>query len=292
MALFVALIVLIRDHRILQRYAYTLALIGLFLLLLPSVLPARFCEVNGARIWIRVAGFSIQPGEFAKILLTIFGAAYLVAKRDVLVAGRTSRACGIDLPRGRDFGPLLAAWLLCIGVLVRGHDLGTSLMFFGAVRRAALRRHRAGRLGDRRAAAVRRRRLPVLPAVRHGADPRRGLAAPVRAAHEATATSCSSRCSASAPAGVFGTGLGAGHPELVPLPATDFIITSFGEETGLFGLARCWCCTRCSSGAASPPGLACATRSASCWPPGCPSWWRCSCSSSSPASPGCCRRPA
>jgi cell division protein FtsW (lipid II flippase) len=36
--------------------------------------------------------------------------------------------------------------------------------------------------------------------------------------------------------GIFGTGLGAGHPELVPLPATDFIISSFGEETGLFGV--------------------------------------------------------
>ncbi len=69
--------------------------------MLPAVLPARFSEVNGARIWIRVGGFSLQPGEFAKILLTIFGAAYLVQKRDVLAAGRqadprasTSRAAG------------------------------------------------------------------------------------------------------------------------------------------------------------------------------------------------------
>src|SRR5262249_12916273 len=57
--LFVAIIVLVRGHRVLQRYSYTLALIGMFLLLLPTVLPARFSEVNGARIWIRVAGFSL-----------------------------------------------------------------------------------------------------------------------------------------------------------------------------------------------------------------------------------------
>ncbi|MCL2779941.1 MAG: FtsW/RodA/SpoVE family cell cycle protein, partial [Actinomycetia bacterium] len=36
--------------------------------------------------------------------------------------------------------------------------------------------------------------------------------------------------------GMFGTGLGSGHPELVPLPRSDFIISSFGEELGLFGL--------------------------------------------------------
>ena len=128
--LFIAILLIVRDHRVLARYAYTLALVGLFLLILPAVLPARFSEVNGARIWILVAGFSIQPAEFAKILLTIFAAAYLVAKRDVLsLAGR--RVLGIDLPRGRDFGPLLLAWLICIAVLIRGHDLGTSLLFFG-----------------------------------------------------------------------------------------------------------------------------------------------------------------
>jgi cell division protein FtsW (lipid II flippase) len=36
--------------------------------------------------------------------------------------------------------------------------------------------------------------------------------------------------------GIFGAGLGNGHPEFVPLPANDFIISSFGEETGLFGV--------------------------------------------------------
>ncbi|MCL2781069.1 MAG: FtsW/RodA/SpoVE family cell cycle protein, partial [Actinomycetia bacterium] len=123
--LFLAVLVLVRDHRALAQYAYTLALVGLFLLVLPAVLPASLSEVNGARIWIKLPGFSIQPGEFAKILLTVFAAAYLVAKRDVLsLAGR--RVLGLTLPRGRDFGPLLAAWAVCIGMLVRENDLGTS----------------------------------------------------------------------------------------------------------------------------------------------------------------------
>jgi cell division protein FtsW (lipid II flippase) len=233
--LFVALIVIVRDHRVLQRYAYTLALAGVFFLVLPAVLPARFSEVNGARIWIRVAGFSLQPGEFAKILLTIFGAAYLVQKRDVLaLAGR--RILGIDFPRGRDFGPLLFAWLICIGVLVRGHDLGTSLLFFGlfvVLLYVATERVSWVIVGVLLFAGGAYIAYQLFGTVQtrvsvwlHTFDPH----------YADTAYQLRQSLFGLGTGGIFGAGLGNGHPELVPLPATDFIISSFGEELGLFGL--------------------------------------------------------
>src|SRR5437763_11835941 len=127
---FVIVLAAVRDHRQLQRYTYTAGLVGLVLLALPALLPARFSTVHGARIWIRVGGFSLQPGEFAKLALMVFFAGYLVAKRDVLALASRHFA-GIDLPRGRDMGPVLAAWLASMGVLVLEKDLGTSLLFFG-----------------------------------------------------------------------------------------------------------------------------------------------------------------
>ncbi|MFI5734471.1 FtsW/RodA/SpoVE family cell cycle protein [Kribbella sp. NPDC051587] len=127
--LFVAVIIVIRDHRRLQAFTYTLGLVGLVLLILPLV-PGIGANINGASIWIRVAGMSFQPGEFAKVCLVIFFAGYLVVKRDVLtLAGR--RFLGLDLPRARDLGPILIAWLVSLGVLVFESDLGSSLLFFG-----------------------------------------------------------------------------------------------------------------------------------------------------------------
>jgi cell division protein FtsW (lipid II flippase) len=242
-ALFVAVLLLVRDHRVLQRYAYTLALLGLVLLLLPTVLPARFSEVNGARIWIRVAGFSFQPGEFAKIVLTIFGAAYLVAKREVLaLAGRRlgvrlgSRFVGIDLPRGRDFGPLLAAWLVCIGVLVRGHDLGTSLLFFGLfVVLLYVATERVGWV----VVGLLLFALGAYVSYKIFGTVQTRVAVwlhPFAKAQEANGYQLRQSLFGLGTGGIFGTGLGAGHPELVPLPATDYIVSSFGEETGLVGL--------------------------------------------------------
>ena len=102
--LFIAVLVLVRDHRSLSRYAYTLALVGLGLLAIPAVLPASLSEVNGAKIWIRLAGFSIQPGEFAKICLIVFFAAYLVDKRDVLALA-SRKVIGLELPRAATSGP-------------------------------------------------------------------------------------------------------------------------------------------------------------------------------------------
>jgi cell division protein FtsW (lipid II flippase) len=239
--LFIVLILVVRDHRVLQRYAYTLALIGVFFLMLPAVLPARFSEVNGARIWIRVAGFSLQPGEFAKILLTIFGAAYLVQKRDVLaLAGR--RILGIDFPRGRDFGPLLVVWLACIAVLVRGHDLGTSLLFFGlfivllyvATERVSwvivgvLLFVGGAYLAYQLFGTVQTRvDVWLHPFYTSPADVAAGLDPGYQLRQSLFGLGTG---------GIFGAGLGSGHPELVPLPATDYIISSFGEEIGLFGL--------------------------------------------------------
>ncbi len=87
-------------------------------------------NINGARIWIRFGGFSFQPGEIAKICLAIFFAGYLVVKRDALaLAGR--RFLGIDLPRGRDLGPIVLMWVISLGILVFEDDLGSSLLFFG-----------------------------------------------------------------------------------------------------------------------------------------------------------------
>jgi cell division protein FtsW (lipid II flippase) len=126
----VVLLAVVRDHRSLSRYAYTLGLIGIVLVLVPALLPARFSVVNGAKLWILIGGFSIQPGEFAKLALLAFFAYYLVRKREVLSLA-SKRILGIDFPRGRDLGPVLVVWLLSLMVLVFEKDLGTSLMYFG-----------------------------------------------------------------------------------------------------------------------------------------------------------------
>ncbi len=234
LVLFVAIMIIVRDHRVLARFGYTVALVGLFFLALPAVLPARYSEVYGARIWIKVAGFSIQPGEFAKIALTIFAASYLVTKRDVLaLAGR--KVLGLELPRGRDLGPVLLAWLISIGVLVRGHDLGTSLMFFGlfivllyvATERVSwvvigLVLFAGGTVVAYHLFTNLHTRVTVWL---HAFDYEQGIGYQLTQSLFGLGTG-----------GMFGTGLGGGSPESVPVVKTDFILSAFGEELGLFGL--------------------------------------------------------
>jgi cell division protein FtsW (lipid II flippase) len=123
------IIVLLRDHRVLSRYTYIAMAAGLALLLLPLV-PGIGKNINGSRIWVGVGAFRLQPGEFAKIALTIFFAGYLVTARDSLsLVGR--KILAMQLPRGRDLGPLLVVWGASLAVLVFEKDLGTSLLFFG-----------------------------------------------------------------------------------------------------------------------------------------------------------------
>lgn len=233
-ALFIVVVFLLRDHRVLQRYSYLCVVGALVFLLLPILFPA----VNGARIWLRVAGFSIQPGEFAKVLLAVFFAAYLADKRNALAyAGR--RVWRMQFPTGRVLGPIVAIWLLSVGVLVLERDLGTSLLFFGQF--VVLLYVATGRTGWIAVGLL----LAVLGAVAVGRlEPHVGgrIAdwlhpfATIEAGRGPNQLSQS--LFAFAAGGVLGTGLGLGHSILIGFAAkSDFILATAGEELGLAGLA-------------------------------------------------------
>ncbi len=80
MAIAIAVLLIVRNHRVLARYRYVAMLIGIVLLLLP-MLPGIGQTINGARLWVDLGFFSFQPGEIAKIALAVFFAGYLVTAR-------------------------------------------------------------------------------------------------------------------------------------------------------------------------------------------------------------------
>ena len=93
--LFVATLVLLRDHRVLQRFTYTSGLAAIVLLLL-LMLPGIGRTINGARIWIPRA-VQLPARRDAWVLIVIAFAGYLVLHRDALaLAGR--RVLFVDLP--------------------------------------------------------------------------------------------------------------------------------------------------------------------------------------------------
>ncbi|WP_129841434.1 FtsW/RodA/SpoVE family cell cycle protein [Streptomyces sp. RFCAC02] len=129
-ALFILVLLFLKDHRILQRYTYISMVVALVLLVMPLV-PGLGKNVNGARIWVSLPGVgSLQPAEFAKIIIVVFFSGYLMVKRDALALA-SRRFMGLYLPRGRDLGPILVVWAISLMILVLETDLGTSLLFFG-----------------------------------------------------------------------------------------------------------------------------------------------------------------
>ncbi|NDA50562.1 MAG: FtsW/RodA/SpoVE family cell cycle protein, partial [Actinobacteria bacterium] len=212
---------------------YTSGLIGLVLLVLPLV-PAIGTTVNGATLWIRVGDLSFQPAEAAKILLTIFFAGYLVAKRDSLAVVRT-KFLGIELPRLKDLGPLVIAWLVSLAVLVFERDLGTSLLFFGlfvAMLYIATQRRSWIILGAllffAGAALAYYNFAHVRSRVTVWLDP--------WAYADTGGYQIVQAIFGLANGGVLGAGLGQGFPNLVPFAKTDFIVAALGEEIGITGL--------------------------------------------------------
>ncbi|MGE4566043.1 MAG: FtsW/RodA/SpoVE family cell cycle protein, partial [Acidimicrobiales bacterium] len=125
---FVATLIIVRRPRDLAAHRYTFGLIGIGLLMLP-MLPVVGREINGARIWASIGPINLQPGEFARLALAIFLAAYLVENRELLQVG--SRRIGrFEIPDGRHLAPVLAAWGVSLLVLVAEKDLGSSLLYY------------------------------------------------------------------------------------------------------------------------------------------------------------------
>jgi cell division protein FtsW (lipid II flippase) len=232
---FAAVVILLKDHRQLARYGYVCGLAGLIFLAIPGLLPKSLSEQNGAKIWIRLPGFSIQPAEFSKILLLIFFSAVLVAKRGLFTsAGK--HVLGMDLPRPRDLAPMLGAWIISIAVMVFEKDLGTSLLLYASflvVVYLATQRFSWVVLGLALFALGSMVAYysfgHVRVRVQTWLDP---FADPDGAGYQIVQSLFSF-----ATGGVFGTGLGNGQPDTVPAAATDFITAAFGEELGLVGLA-------------------------------------------------------
>ncbi|MGW2106172.1 FtsW/RodA/SpoVE family cell cycle protein [Streptomyces sp. NPDC001948] len=231
-AFFVAVLVILKDHRILQRYTYISMAVALVLLILPMFFPA----VNGAKIWISLGPFTIQPGEFAKILIAVFFSGYLMVKRDALALA-SRRFMGMYLPRGRDLGPIITIWALSILILVFETDLGTSLLFFGlfvvmlyvATERTSwiifgLLMSAVGAVG------VASFEPHVQQRVNAWLDP---FAKATMEQSDQIAQSLMSFGSG----GTLGTGLGQGHSDLIMFAANaDFILSTVAEELGLAGM--------------------------------------------------------
>ncbi len=232
---FSVVVIFVRDHRMLSRYGYLCGLTGLILLAIPALLPRSMSEQNGAKIWIQLPGFSIQPAEFSKILLLIFFAAVLVSKRSLFTsAGK--HVLGMDLPRPRDLAPLLAAWIASIGVMIFEKDLGTSLLLYASflvMVYIATERFSWVVLGLALFAAGSVAAYYIFDHVRIRVqtwnDP---FADPDGAGYQMVQSLFSF-----ATGGIFGTGLGNGQPGTVPAASTDFIVAAIGEELGLVGLA-------------------------------------------------------
>src|SRR6476661_3551757 len=171
---------------------------------------------------------------FAGTLVIAF-AGYLVLHREALaLAGR--RVVFVDLPRGRDLGPILAMWLVSLGILVFQHDLGSSLLFFGLfLIMLYVATERPGWLvvGGGLFLVGAFAAYQFIGHVAARVDVWLNPMYYYSDAHGAVSFQPVEAQFGMGWGGLIGRGFGGGSPERVPYANSDFIISSIGEELGL-----------------------------------------------------------
>lgn len=235
-AAFLVVLAFVRDMKLLARLRFPIGILGVLILLFTAAFGNT---INGARLWVNIGPIGFQPGEFAKILLVVFFAAYLVDIREALTVS-TRRVLGVPLPPLRYLAPLLIVWALSMALMVFMKDLGTSLLFFGAL--LALIYAATGRIlyvlvGLLLFVAGAGMLYLAFPHVQTRVDvwldpwnDARGKGYQIVQSLFALAAG-----------GLFGRGLGEGYLTLpsgqarIPYVETDFIFSAIGEELGLVG---------------------------------------------------------
>jgi cell division protein FtsW len=221
---FAMLAVMRLDYRFWRRFSVQLLGLTLLLLLLTLVLPASITTVNGARSWIRLGPFSMQPAEIAKLSLIVYFADWLSRRGDKLTnvtyglipfGVMLGVVCGMVMLE-KDLGTTVV--LVVIGGLIYFaaganllHILGAGVVSMGAfwamVNIASYRQERIAAWLD-----------PFAHYLGAGYQPVHALYA-------------------LGSGGLFGVGLGQGRQKFLWLPQahTDTIYAVLGEEFGLFG---------------------------------------------------------
>lgn len=234
LGLFALTLLVIRDHRQLDHFTYTIGLLGILMLLLPLA-PGIGRTVRGARLWVGIGPLQFQPAEIGKVLLVIFLASYLNARKELLAVA-TRRLGPLALPEPRHLAPLLVAWGVSLVVLFLEKDLGSSLLFFGIfVVMLWVATGRAAYL--------------VIGALLFGIGAAFGYLAFEHVQDRVTVWlhvfdptlirdegfQLAQSLFAMATGGIAGTGLGQGQPGFIPDAHTDFVFSAVGEELGLLG---------------------------------------------------------
>jgi cell division protein FtsW (lipid II flippase) len=130
LVLFAGTVLWFRDYRKLENYRYLIMIGSVLLLLLPRV-PHLGVNSGGAYLAVHLPGITFQPTEFGKVGLVIFLASYLRDHRQSLASGR--KILGYAVPPLKHLGPLLVLWGSAMLALIVTKDVGSSLMFYGAL---------------------------------------------------------------------------------------------------------------------------------------------------------------
>jgi cell division protein FtsW len=213
----------VRLHR---AFAYPLLAVSVSLLVLVQV-PGIGHAVNGNQNWLQVGGpFQLQPSEFGKLALILWGADLLARKQDKRLLTQWKHL----------LVPLVPAGFILLGLIMLGGDMGTAIILTAILLgllwlAGAPTRLFAGVLGFAgligfvliRTSANRMARLACIGATEPGPNDQCW-----QAVHGIYAL---------ASGGWFGSGLGASMEKWgqLPEPHTDFIFAVTGEELGLAG---------------------------------------------------------